>query len=159
MEEWQLQQLEMLEGTLKSEQDSTLNTRSEKLGLKPISPQWLAGYLDGEGCFSIPKGNRQPEVKISSANYDLLCTLFHHLGGSFYNHGYPTNTRRKSWSWVVRGKEAIDVVVSVLPYLREKQNQAVALLAWEKGQVERNKVLKEFITDEKKTHYEHLERK
>ena len=136
-----------------------LNTRSDRLGLKPISPQWLAGYLDGEGCFSIPKGNRQPEVKVNSANYDLLCTLFHHLGGAFYNHGTATNKRRKSWSWVLRGNEALAVVLEVLPYLREKQYQAVALLAWVSGDEKRNKALKEFVTDQKKTHYEHLERR
>ena len=135
------------------------STTSEKLGQKLISIEWLSGYIDGEGCFVLPQGNRQPTIKINSANYDLLSAIFEQFGGSFYNHGSATNKRRKSWSWVIRGDRAIDLTVKLLPHLREKQSQAVTLLAWVSGDSKRNDALKEFITAEKKTYYEHLERR
>ena len=134
------------------------NIASEKLGQKHISIEWLAGYIDGEGCFILPQGNRKPEIKINSANYDLLSAIYEQFGGSFYNHGSATNTSRKTWTWVLRGSEAVELTINLLLFLREKQNQAVGILAWVSGDDNRNNVLKRFITSEKKTYYEHLER-
>ena len=148
----------MRENTQTVEQLSTQKTESGKLGQKHISIVWLAGYIDGEGCFTLPPGNRQPSIKISSANYDLLSAIHEQFGGSFYNHGSATNTRRKSWAWTLRGSDAVNLTVKLIPFLREKQNQAVGILAWVSGDEDRNKVLKTFITSEKKTYYEHLEK-
>ncbi len=157
MEGYLWPQLEKQDSISISEPASTQNILSEKIGRKLISVEWLAGYVDGEGCFQIRNGNRQPYLSISSANYDLLRAIQEQYGGRVYKHGSATDRRRKSWVWRINGEHVEKLILKLLPYLREKATQAIGLLAWQSKATQRNEVIKNFITSEKKTYYEHLE--
>ena len=134
------------------------NILSEKIGRKHISIEWIAGYIDGEGCFQIRlEGNRKPYLSLSSANYELLQAIQEQYGGKVYKHSNPTKNTRKSWVWRLDGSVLEDLILQILPHLREKATQAIGLLAWVSKDDSRNKVIKDFITSEKKTYYEHLE--
>ncbi len=59
--------------------------------------------------------------------------------------------------WRINGEHVEKLILKLLPYLREKATQAIGLLAWQSKATQRNEVIKNFITSEKKTYYEHLE--
>ena len=103
------------------------------------------------------EGNRKPYLSLSSANYELLQAIQEQYGGKVYKHSNPTKNTRKSWVWRLDGSVLEDLILQILPHLREKATQAIGLLAWVSKDDSRNKVIKDFITSEKKTYYEHLE--
>lgn len=144
-----------LEDGTKSECNSTPNTKSEKIGQRHISIEWLAGFIDGEGCFNYYMRST-PGLKINSANYDILCRIKEQYGGAIYDHSRGSNTARQSWTWNISGNEAKDLILKLLPYLIEKQNQAVAILGHQPGDKGRNQVIADYLKDQKKTAYTHL---
>jgi len=129
------------------------NTKSEHRGQKPINIDWLAGFLDGEGCFLI-KGNL-PLIKVNSCNYDILCKICDVFGGKIYNHGKAEGNRRASWSWHLSGQPARDLAKLLLNLLHEKHTQALSLLAFTKDDPDE---VKKFLKNDKRKHYEHLRR-
>ena len=142
------------ETTSESEHPSMLNIVSEGTGPKHISEEWLAGYLDGEGCF-ITKTNTVC-VKVNSCNYDILCSIYDQYGGSITTHGKAKGNSRASWTWAVYGDRAINLCEKLLNHLKEKHVQALALIAWRGTKSEE---VKDFLSSQKKTHYEHLDRR
>ena len=138
-----------------SECPSTLNIKSERIGQKHISLEWLAGYVDGEGCFQY-YGKSQPHLRINSTNYDLMCRIRDAYGGKIYDHEKSKGNQRQTWTWLISKQEAIDLTVLLIPFLKEKQTQAIAILGVKKGEDERNEVLINYLKDEKRTDYTHL---
>ena len=115
----------------------------------------MAGYVDGEGCFQY-YGKAQPHIRINSANYDLMCRIRDSYGGKIYDHAKSKGNARQTWTWLIANQEAIDLAVELIPYLKEKQTQAIAILGVKKGEDERNEVLISYLKDEKRTDYTHL---
>lgn len=52
-----------LESSLISDVLSTENTASETVGPTPTDLAYVAGYMDGEGCFRANKGNIEVQIK------------------------------------------------------------------------------------------------
>ena len=146
--------LKKQETTSVLEHPSMLNIVSEGTGPKHISLEWLAGYLDGEGCF-ITKQHTVC-VKVNSCNYDILCSIQDQFGGSITTHGKAKGNSRASWTWAVYGDRAIVLCETLLNHLKEKHVQALALIAW-RGT--KSVEVKDFLSSQKKTHYEHLDRR
>lgn len=96
---------------------------------------WAAGFFDGEGCIYLRTSKRE-------AGWQLLCNLtqtdrapieeFQHIvGGVGYissRHASPKGNRRPCWCWQGASRNAGEVLVLLLPYLRVKKAQAVAAL-------------------------------
>jgi hypothetical protein len=98
---------------------------------------WLAGFLDGEGSFTIvaQRGARDCHVRsticavgVSQAapRLEVLNWLRSRIGGSVANHGTEKRNPRhnKSARWGVSGKLAVEVCQAVYPHLRLKRRQA-----------------------------------
>lgn len=146
--------LEKQETTSESEHLSMLNIVSEGIGPKHISEEWLAGYLDGEGCFLVKSSTVC--VKVNSCNYEILCSIQDQYSGSITTHSKAKGNSRASWTWALYGDPAIALCKTLLNHLKEKQVQALALIAWRDSKSEE---VGKFLTSQKKTHYEHLDRR
>lgn len=97
-------------------------------GQKPIDPQlhqYLAGYIDGEGCFQF---RRTLEISITSI-YPYTLKVFQVAYGGAINHRKGDVNRRTSYQWRIYGQGAMKVLEDVLPYLREKKVQALLCVA------------------------------
>lgn len=91
---------------------------------------YAAGFIDGEGCFSVGKNWK---IAVSCANTDRpivewLCANF---GGSFCRNGTrlkkPTHRRIYAWQVVSRGADRF--CKTIAPYLKVKTEQALLLIA------------------------------
>lgn len=138
-----------------SECNSTQSSKSEKIGQRHISLKWLAGYIDGEGCFSYYLRGT-PNLRVNSANYDVLCRIKNQYGGAIYDHSKGNDKTRRSWTWYISGDEAKDLVLKLIPHLLEKQSQAVAILGHLPGNANRNRVIADYLKDQKKSTFNHL---
>ena len=90
---------------------------------------YLAGYLDGEGCFwATPTG--KIGVTIANTHKPSIDWLHATFAGSVTRARAPRNpNHRPCYGWQVAGRDADRLCKAVLPYLREKMEQAGLLIA------------------------------
>ena len=107
---------------------------------------YIAGFVDGEGCFSIDKSVRKDRkyktaiygfsIRISQTQLEVLEWIQTHIGGNIYerksrDRQYPKC--KTSWHLQLYGKTAERAVPLLAPYLRVKQPHVkVALEFFEK---------------------------
>jgi hypothetical protein len=90
------------------------------------SVEYLAGYWDGEGCFSsnIPDENApQFTVSLSSTHEDIIQTFKERFGGWISSYDPENPNHSKWWRWETKGGNARVFAETLLPHLREKQEQ------------------------------------
>jgi hypothetical protein len=88
---------------------------------------YVAGYLDGEGCFGADKNGTGVFVSVSNTYPKILLDLRTAFGGLVAQK--PTKVRdRSAWYWRVHGENAIAVCSHVAPFLKEKREQAMILM-------------------------------
>lgn len=99
------------------------------LGAKRIDrPTWLAylaGYLDGEGCFTAVNSIR---VSVSNCYPWLLVEFQKEFGGRVYLKRNAEGNTRTSYQWDVYGDAAARCCELVAPYLIEKRPQALLVI-------------------------------
>jgi hypothetical protein len=92
-------------------------------GQKPISARWLcyiAGFVDGEGSVS---WNR---LKIGNTYPLTLFIAREFFGGQVYREN--TRNGRTMFAWCVYGEESTAALTALVPFLIEKQLQALLVL-------------------------------
>lgn len=104
----------------------------------PSAPaiDYLAAYIDGEGCFILDTTTR---IQMNNTYPDTLHDLQRRFGGSVIEQ--PQKCRKKEvhrtmFRWAVSGEDCRKACLELIPYLREKKAQAHLLLAaWETRKV------------------------
>lgn len=92
---------------------------------------YVAGYLDGEGCFQANFQPNQKHFRVNVANTykPTLLWLADKFGGSVCKGSGGNKLGKKvCWNWVVTGQSAYDLLVAAIPYLREKREHAKFML-------------------------------
>lgn len=105
--------------------------------LDPVAVAWAAGFLDGEGCFTISRTSnpRQLTPRVTAAQIvrtplDRLVDLFN---GSVSTRPPPKGNRRQEWRWELCGATAMTHALPLLiPHLIVKHDQAVLMLEYAK---------------------------
>jgi hypothetical protein len=113
----------------------------------------LAGYLDGEGCFTASASGVR--VSVSNCFPWTLQALREEFGGSVYRKSTKSRCRA-AYQWDAHGDNAIDCIQAVLPYLIEKGPQAALVLdyrAWPPSSAKRASIEAE-LKRLKRTNYE-----
>ena len=116
------------------------------LMLKAVSQNelsYLAGYVDGEGCMLVAAGSIT--IKVDSCYPKICYRLFKLFGGRFRQIQRKfsfKSTTRNYFSWAIHGQKAFVAVTLLLPFLREKKDQAKLLLKAHntKNSVEKNQI-------------------
>lgn len=92
-----------------------------------LRSEYVAGFIDGEGCFTWAKGS--PTVSVTNTYLPILRKLQKKYGGSISEKPVPDKRRfRPRFQWRVFGDNAMAVVRDVIPHLIEKKPQAAILL-------------------------------
>jgi hypothetical protein len=96
---------------------------------------YLAGLFDGEGSINIFKQPGQKEritprhfleISIGNTHKGVLRWVLENFGGRLTHNGIQYTLRsHKTWRWRASTKEASDILVAILPYLRIKKEQAL----------------------------------
>lgn len=90
----------------------------EKLG-------YLAGFMDGEGCFYIsPAPQYKVHVRCSNTYKPIIDELQRIFGGSVRE----DKKQKSHHKQCLVAKQAEDVCKTLLPYLKEKQSRAMACI-------------------------------
>lgn len=116
--------------------------------MHPKSNAYLAGILDGEGCISITSYVRtfysasgKPyqcitdlcQISIFQTDERLMKWLVFHYGGKYYQRKPPKKypNAKIGWHWQpARGKKQELLLLSIIPYLLLKKEQAILALEY-----------------------------
>lgn len=91
---------------------------------------YVAGYLDGEGCF-FAYGHDRCGIVCENTHRPTIEWLQSLFGGSITKTNPRKKNHRPTYRWAVVGKEAAAVCKTIAPYLREKWQQATLIILFD----------------------------
>ena len=98
----------------------------------PEESDWwyLAGYLDGEGCFTVSNPRSAlAVVTCTNTHKPTIEWLRDTFGGSIAAPRVPKKANhRPTYTWNITGQEAIELISKLAPYLKEKARQALLIM-------------------------------
>lgn len=91
---------------------------------------WLAGLLDGEGCFDAPRGN--PRIRVKMSDLDVVLRAADVMGATTYPEATAPG-RKPLLVAQITGERAVVVMRSLLPWLGSRRSAKVTdlILAFE----------------------------
>ena len=103
------------------------------MAMKTCELYWTAGFLDGEGSFSLCGGKpaKTPRIQVTQADVFGLHKLWALFGGGTVRKGQLSALSRKPLHvWVLTGPRAVAVMLSIYPLLSPtRQHQIERVLA------------------------------
>ena len=117
-------QLEKPESLLDSDVLSMDSTESALTGQRLTDVSWSAGYIDGEGCFRM---STTPIISIDSTCRTTIENVYRILGGNCYALKRKTAVGRPVFRWKVFGDAALECCEILVPFLKDKKEQAFLL--------------------------------
>jgi len=129
-----------------------VNITSALAGQKHTELAYLAGYLDGEGCFRVAN---TAIVSVSNTYPWTLVILQQYFGGHIRLHTRANKVHRTCYEWAVCGSKARSCITTLIPYLWEKREQAELILEIFKypNKSRRRKTLKRKLKAKKRINY------
>jgi hypothetical protein len=99
-----------------------------------LSLEYIAGFIDGEGCIGIYKNDNQiyPRLAITNTNREILAMLQLQFGG--YLHAAKINKDKNykpSYVWCLSSSKCINLIKKIEPLLIIKRSQALLLMAYD----------------------------
>ena len=131
----------------------------ETRGLTPTDLAYIAGYVDGEGCFRL--SGTAPRFSLNNTYLPTLLWMKAHFGGSLRSIKKVAPHHRQAYEWELGVRSGIhSFIEDIYPYLREKAQQAELVL--ECMELPRGDLRKVDIADELKAikreeyYFEHI---
>lgn len=85
---------------------------------------WVAGLLEGEGCFGAYSDSRRPstfsvKVQMESTDFDVVSKLNSLVPGRVWESNYPSKLKRfpngkPSWRWQISDKKKVQSLLNQL---------------------------------------------
>lgn len=97
-----------------------------------IDKVYIAGYIDGDGCFDIRRNSKKTNcrIDISSTNLDILVYFAKVFGGGVQISKKGNRPSHKPCHhWIIYGKNSLDFSLEIFPYLVEKRSQCEAYIS------------------------------
>ena len=93
-----------------------------------------AGLFDGEGSISVlfSQGRYNTyslRVGVLMTTRQAVDSLYQKYGGSFYTQTRPGN-RKNAVAWHLSNDQAVEFLVKILPYLKDKREQAELVISY-----------------------------
>jgi hypothetical protein len=98
---------------------------------------WLAGLLEGEGCFYVGRGGKQtrpnPRIQLSMQDPDVVRRAAAIVGSGYtYDYEPKPPSRRRTFVWRTSGQSAIDLMRELLPLMGQRRAAKIEAIiaAW-----------------------------
>ncbi|MDT8915785.1 hypothetical protein [Amycolatopsis sp. PS_44_ISF1] len=88
------------------------------LDLDRVDAAWLAGLLDGEGCFDAPRGN--PRVRVKMTDFDVILRAADLMQAKTHPEIVPD--RKPLLVAQITGEPAVAVLHAILPFLGSRRS-------------------------------------
>jgi hypothetical protein len=106
---------------------SVSETTGQRLtNMKETDKAYIAGYMDGEGCFRFHHSS--PEAGVKSCNPYPMQMIVGFFGGNICKLSKKTNRGKTVYQLRYYGEKAINFIKTIDKYLIEKKDQADAMI-------------------------------
>lgn len=109
--------------------------------ISPTDLAWLAGLLEGEGCFYALRNSdkqryRYPAVDLKMNDEDVVRRASLLMGATWVTNTHPPTAKNTAYVTRVQGKRALQVMRLVLPYMGARRTAKIKELfsLFEKGE-------------------------
>lgn len=106
---------------------------------------WLAGFIEGEGCFQFHKKNHAPYITISQKDPQCLYDIKNIFGGSI--HSYRDREENIYYKWTASTRLASGLMLTLYSLLSDRRKEKIkeCITQWKNvptvGHYKRNKLL------------------
>ncbi len=101
-----------------------------------VEKSWLAGFLDGEGCFALRKNGTnhyQVNIFLSNTARIALDRVQYWYAGSIYEYKNVPKGQKRQYRWECPTDSHVVFLEDVIPYLFLKKPQALLVLEFTKN--------------------------
>lgn len=107
------------------------------LSMSPVDLAWLAGLLEGEGCFMLTRLSKEqlgtyryPLIRLGMVDQDVIERAHSLTGFGTVSHQYPPSHRARqvqpTWVWAVsRTKEALLLMRTLYPHMGARRREQI----------------------------------
>lgn len=102
---------------------ATLAQSELDIALERLTPQWLAGFFDGEGCITCVRQRGMPSltVQLSQADYNILMLVSMKFSGEGEprkpHKKYARNAKKQGWCLQFGGKSGLPFLEYIRPHV------------------------------------------
>lgn len=97
---------------------------------------YVAGFIDGEGCFTIGVSNGKTSVNphhhvalvVTNTNEQVINFLRETFQVGSINTRAAKKNHKQCWNWIVYGKNAVSIAEQLMPYLIVKRRAAELII-------------------------------
>lgn len=95
--------------------------------LRPTDLAWAAGFLEGEGCFSLGGKASGISITVPQVNPDPLRRLQNFFGGSINQKSQAKSgfNSQPIFVWLLCGENATELARAIHPWMSEKRQTAI----------------------------------
>lgn len=94
-----------------------------------IDCAWLAGILDGEGCFTYSNGGKNPVVTVAMSDFDVIERVAAVTGvGTILEYKVAAGRKPMLRWWVGRRRDVARVLLAIYPLMSERRQSRIAEL-------------------------------
>lgn len=91
---------------------------------------WLAGYLEGEGCFGAYAAYRRPRskrpmIQVAATDEDVVLKVSALFGQKLYKRKSRSANRKQVFYTMCQGDKAVEVMTAILPYMGARRTQKI----------------------------------
>lgn len=90
-----------------------------------IELAWLAGLLEGEGCFNIGSDKYPVGIALAMTDEDIVSTVAGWWNVSYNSPKTQKEHHKQSYRCAIRGKSAVDLMVILLPFMGERRSTQI----------------------------------
>lgn len=87
---------------------------------------WLAGFIDGEGCFYFPKSQGAPRIQVAQKDPWPLLKIQSLVGGRLYRFKGSSKPSESYNLLMITGKHAIGLMMTLYPILSPRRQTKIA---------------------------------
>lgn len=102
--------------------------------MNPTQLGWVAGILEGEGCFSPAHSKaasgviyNYARIQLSMTDEDVMQRFNDTVGVGKLSgpHYYKNKTWKPRWTWTVRSADAKELMSAILPLMGARRSEAI----------------------------------
>lgn len=88
--------------------------------------QWLAGLIEGEGCFSVHPRGGGPEIRVQMQDLDVVQRVAELFGSRpVYTLKKRKLAKRDSYVTTIRGSSALDLMKRLYPLMGARRKERI----------------------------------
>lgn len=96
---------------------------------KEIKWAWIAGIIEGEGCFVWSKSGNQIQIQVNMTDEDTIRKLHEWSGVGIVNGPYQVEDNKPYWVWRVSRLRHVPIVINnVWPYMGKRRRARIVEL-------------------------------